>query len=136
MGFFWRLSALAILLVGCQASAAQIDRFSYDAWSGSAFTHDKTGKFSHCVVSADYKNGMILLVSVGAGSGNVSIGFASPQWHLKVGEISTIDMRIDSKFQREVPAVATLENLLTVTFQREAELYQVLRKGMSLTISY
>jgi len=48
-------------------------------WQGNAYTSNKTGKFSHCAISTQYKSGYMLLFSVNANSSiTVSLAHSKP----------------------------------------------------------
>ena len=57
---------LGISMLGSAIQAAPIDGSYYTSgvWSGEAYTHNETGKWSHCTVYANYPNGYNLTFSL------------------------------------------------------------------------
>ena len=67
-----------------QAELIRGSQFTFQNWSGEAYTDSNTGAFSHCVVSADYVSGDTLFFSVTRG-GEVGVGVTSPYMNLNPG---------------------------------------------------
>jgi S1-C subfamily serine protease len=80
-------------------------------WQGGAYTNDTTGAFSHCAASANYLNGLSLLISLNA-QRTWSIGFASPTWNLPEGQSFPFDLTFDGHSQFRVFGNATHEKLI------------------------
>ena len=68
------------------------------AWSGGAYTNDKTNAFSHCAASTGYANGYLLLFGQNADGGWL-IGFANPKAKVAVGATIPIDVTFDGQQQ-------------------------------------
>ena len=67
MRFFCFASALLFLATPVMSEPIAGSSFGFDAWSGEAYYNNETGKWSHCVVSAEYPNGYNLSFSLTSG---------------------------------------------------------------------
>jgi S1-C subfamily serine protease len=67
-------------------------------WTGGAYTDEKTNAFSHCAAVAPYLNGISLFISENAND-QWTMAFASPTFHLTVGETFPIDLTLDGQKQ-------------------------------------
>ena len=63
-------------------------------WAGNVYTDDETGKFSHCLVSGDYKSGISLLISVNRYY-ILNSGFYNSAWP-KNQNVQSLSYRFDS----------------------------------------
>lgn len=92
------LAALFFAVNASPAPAEQIagSRFVFGNWSGAAYTNDDTGRFSQCIVSADYKSGDTLFLSV-TDAATVVIGVSNPSFRFNSTDTFPVEVRIDSR---------------------------------------
>src|SRR5215475_1360683 len=82
-------------------------------WTGGAFS-DESGAFSHCVATATYANGIILIV--GQNTNNTwLLSFASPGFKFNKGETLSIDVTFDGQSQARLFASANSDIMVTAT---------------------
>jgi hypothetical protein len=98
-------------------------------WQGGAYTNDTTGAFSHCAASANFLNGLALLLSQNADR-NWIIGFANPSWNLPEGQSMPIDLTFDGQSQFRIFTTATHQKLITAILPNPA--LNALRKSRLL----
>lgn len=73
------LTILAMFLSASATLAKEQDPFNSGDWPGHIYSSDTTGKFSHCAVSGDYKNGTTLIVSINRNY-RWSLAFLNGNW--------------------------------------------------------
>ena len=133
-----RLSLFAILFVILVAGltpawAKQLEGFTYEEWTGTAWADDTTGNFTSCGVSASYPSGIALHLFAYADQ-SMAIGFSNSAWTLKEGESYSIKITIDS-VPLNVHGLATGTNLVQVTFEPNDALLPALQKGKRLLLT-
>jgi hypothetical protein len=72
-------------------AAGSVIKVKVGLWSGGAFFNDATHKFSHCAVSASYKNGVTLHVSI-TSEGGWLLGLSKRGANMKAGETALIEL--------------------------------------------
>jgi S1-C subfamily serine protease len=82
------------------------------AWSGGAYTDDKSGAFSHCAAGTGYANGITVIVGQNANT-QWLVGFASPAFRLTPGETFPIDLTFDGQPQARIFGTAYSDNFLS-----------------------
>lgn len=97
-------------------------------WRGGAFTNNTSGNFSHCVVSANYRSGVTLLVSV-TSNFSWNLGFSNKHWQLKVGQNIPLELTFDRNAKLRVSGRAVQPNLIVVTMPPESALVRDFRGG-------
>ena len=102
-------------------------------WSGAAYTNDKTGQFSHCAISADYRSGITLFFAI---SNNYSwrVGWSHKDWHLQKDQKVRLALYIDGGDPYYVDAVAYDAHLALAELPDSAALFNLLRKGYRLSV--
>ena len=127
------LAATAIAPI--EAEAKQISRFKVKAWSGGAYTDNKTGAFSHCAASVKYKSGILLLFSVDKDL-KWRMGFAKDSWRLNRGDSYPISYRIDRNRIYRGTAQAMNKSLATVKLPgKQAPVFNQMRRGVMLSVA-
>lgn len=130
-----RLLASFILAIslGTSSAALSADQFNVGNWFGQAIYDDSNGKFSFCIMKADYVNGDTLGFGFSA-DGSFFISVANPTWRLVEGRTTQISIHID----RHRPIYAVAENVSSTVaaarFTEYGELYGRLRRGYVMTI--
>jgi hypothetical protein len=127
--FFLAVAALTMLAV--PANGAVIQQFKVADWQLGAYTHDQTGRFSHCAAAGRYRNGITLLFSV-TESLEWAIGFSSSDWNLRQGRQFNVEFQIDGGRAYTVNGSAVNHRLIRATLPDRAELFNQLRKGNQL----
>ena len=115
------------------AEASRYQRISYGSWTGGIYINDKTGKFSHCVVSANYKSGITLLFSV-TKSINWQVGFSKKTWNLTVGKKYRVRYQVDRHKVFSGTARAVSKKLSTIKLPATARLFNQMRRGRVLKV--
>ncbi len=89
---------LLALLFSLPVSAGTIpgSKSSSGNWKISAYTHDPTGKFSHCAMNASYDGGDTLHFSVNADA-TVSIGISNRLFRFTPGETFPVVLKVDKR---------------------------------------
>jgi hypothetical protein len=82
-------------------------------WSGGSYTDDNTGQFSHCSADARYVSGQYMLVATYA-NGGWGIGFADPNWTLRVGASFDVRLYFDNVGPFDLTGVAATKELIKV----------------------
>jgi len=78
------------------AAQAQTYKINVAGWKGGSYNSKSTGRFSHCVVSAKYKRGDRLLLSIN-NKYIFSLGIADNRWKLRKGSTYPITLRVDKR---------------------------------------
>ena len=124
--------AIAILPIA-NADASRYKRIAYGGWKGGIYINDKTGEFSHCAVSADYKSGITLLFSV-TRSSNWQVGFSKKTWNLKVGSKYNVRYQVDRHKVFSGKARAATKKLAVIKLPATARLFNQMRRGRVLLV--
>lgn len=130
-----RLLLAPFLLIAHSAAAEYIPGSDIQAgnWSGAAYTHDYSGAFSHCVVSASYVSGDTLLLSVNQNA-TVSVGVVSPGLELQKGQEIPVALFIDRRAPFYGSAVAIDTDFATLVLPDFENALTALQKGRTLVI--
>lgn len=128
------LSVIPLLLaLVTNAEAARLKPLKLGQWEGGIYVNDKTGRFSHCVVSASYKSGIRLLFSVTRGQ-HWSMGFAKNGWKLELGETYPVLYQVDKRKIQNGKAKARGKSLAVVELPAETAIFNQMRRGRILRV--
>lgn len=128
------LVATALLFIPLEnAEASRYKKISFGIWKGGVFISNKTGKFSHCAVSARYKSGITLLFSV-TRSLNWQIGFSKPSWKMTAGKKYPVKYQVDRHKVFSGTARAVNKKLATIRLPATAKLFNQMRRGQLLLV--
>ena len=127
------VAAALIVFPFKDAEASRYQRISYGSWKGGIYINDKTGEFSHCVVSADYKSGITLLFSV-TKSFNWQVGFSKKTWNLTIGKKYRVRYQVDRHKVFSGTARALTKKLSTIKLPATARLFNQMRRGRLLKV--
>lgn len=122
-----------ILLPVVNADASRYKRIVYGTWKGGIYINDKTGEFSHCAVSANYKSGITLLFSV-TRTTNWQVGFSKKSWKLKVGNKFNVRYQVDRHKVFRGTARAATKKLAIIKLPATAQLFNQMRRGRVLLV--
>ena len=128
------LAVAASLQAVLPAAAARIEHFKVGNWDAGAYTHSKTGKFSHCAASAKYKNGNTLIFAIFRNR-SWALGIANKEWTLKVGDTYPVRYRIDKGAELTGKAGAVANNQIKLPLPGDDSLFNRMRNGRLLTVS-
>jgi hypothetical protein len=120
-----------VLLASPALAAGPFARFSVGNWAGGAFTNNDTGQFSHCAVSASYKSGVTMHVSVNGNYG-WNLGFSNRAWGLKPGSDVPMEMVFDRNDTVRINAKAVQPQLVVVTMPANSDIVRAFRGAQFL----
>lgn len=115
-----------MLLASPALAAGPFAKFSVGNWAGGAFTNNDTGQFSHCAVSASYKSGVTMHVSVNGNYG-WNLGFSNRAWGLKPGSEVPLEMVFDRNDIVRITAKAVQAQLVVVTMPANSNIVRAFR---------
>jgi len=121
---------LSVLMV---ANQAQAERIRVAGWSGGSYNSKSTGRFSHCVVSAKYKRGDRLLMSINK-KYVFSLGVADNRWNLRKGSKYSVTLQVDRRQRFERTAIAVSSRQLVIRINDRATFFRMVRSGRKLYI--
>ncbi len=107
-------------------AAGPFAKFSVGNWSGGAFTHNDSGQFSHCAVSATYKSGVSMHASVTSGFG-WNLGFSNRAWGLKPGADVPLELVFDRNDTVRINAKAVRAQLVVVSMPANSDIIRAFR---------
>lgn len=134
--FAWAACAALGVLATAPSVSAEIIRgtsFGYGNWEGAAYTNDQTGAFSHCVVSARYRSGDTLFLSVTEGA-TVVIGVSNPALRLREGESFPVVIRIDSRRPFVARANAIGGDFVKLEIQDFERALNAVQRGLTMRV--
>jgi hypothetical protein len=120
--------AAAVLWASSALAAGPYGLIKVGNWQGGAYTNDSTGRFSHCAASAAYVSGVLFFVAMDA-DGTWRVGFAHPDWQLRVGETFPIDFNFDGRERFNVFGTARTTTLVLVPMPSNSSLMSTFRKA-------
>jgi hypothetical protein len=101
-------------------------------WSGGAFTDDKTGEFSNCIASANYKSGINVGVLV-TKTYHWALGFTHPSWALAPGQKFPIVLSFDGRNTYNVDGVAVSRVMVLVQMPEDSALIKSFRVARTMS---
>jgi S1-C subfamily serine protease len=104
------------------------------AWSGGAYTDDKTGAFSHCAAITGYANGYALLFGQNA-AGSWLIGFAKPKSNMPLGVTLPIDVTFDGQAQFHLFATVQAPSLAVAVLPNNAVVEQLRKAHLMVAVT-
>jgi hypothetical protein len=141
IGAYHHVEALSMktgwLLPGCLSiallsQAALAQTIVVGSWTGDAY-YDDTGRFSHCAVATHYVSGITLAFGV-ARDFSFRMVAGHEAWNMPVGSQYELVYQIDNYRPLYETAEAMTSNSVFISFRNAEELFDLLRKGYSLTI--
>lgn len=115
------------------ASSAQAYKINVSGWKGGSYNSKSTGRFSHCVVSAKYKRGDRLLMSINR-KYVFSLGVADNRWDLRKGAKYSVTLRVDRRRRFVRTAIAVSSRQLVVRINDRATFFKMVKSGRTLWI--
>jgi hypothetical protein len=113
----------------------QIESFDVPGWEAGAYA-DASGRFTHCSVRAEYRNGAVLAFARTADN-SLLLALARSDWTLRPGEWSPIRYSYgkDVPINNEGEAQALNANLLAANMGRDALFVDQLKESPMLTVA-
>lgn len=132
---FRKLLAIATLAVSATFFAGQAEAYNINVagWKGGSYNSRTTGNFSHCVVSAKYKRGDRLLLSINR-KYIFSLGIADSRWNLRKGSKYDVTLQVDRRQRFFRTAVAVSSRQLVIRINDRATFFKMMRRGRTLWI--
>lgn len=121
---------LSFMLIANQAYA---ERIRVGSWKGGSYNSKKTGQFSHCVVSAKYKRGDRLLLSINR-KYVFSLGIADDRWNMKRRNKYTVRLQVDRKAVFKRTGIAVSSRQLVIPINDRATFFRMVKGGSKLWI--
>jgi hypothetical protein len=126
----------AVFLVVCMAppsyARGPYGSVTVAGWSGGAFTDDKTGEFSNCIASANYKSGINVGVLV-TKTYHWALGFTHPSWALAPGQNIPIVLSFDGRNTFNVNGVAASRVMVLVQMPEDSALIKSFRVARTMS---
>ena len=126
------LCILAAVLLGT-ARADTIESYTVRDWNITAHSNDETKAFSHCAMSADYKNGIVLIFGINRQK-EWFMGLANGNWELTEGQKYNFNIEIDGSRGTSWFGIAVTPKALRVPLADHASLFERFSAGKLLTI--
>jgi len=115
------------------ANQAYAERIRVGSWKGGSYNSKKTGQFSHCVVSAKYKRGDRLLLSINKRY-VFSLGIADSRWNLRKGSKYSVRLQVDRKAVFKRSAIAVSSHQMVIPINDRATFFRMVKGGNTLRI--
>ncbi len=129
------IGSLAVgLSVVMLSSTAQAYKINVAGWKGGSYNSKSTGRFSHCVVSARYKRGDRLLLSINR-KYVFSLGIADRRWNMRRGSKYSVTLRVDNRQSFQRTAVAVANNQLVIRINDRATFFKMVKAGRTLWVN-
>jgi hypothetical protein len=125
---------LFIVGLGEASHAALIESYAVRDWDIGAYSDDQTKEFSHCAMSASYKNGILLIFSIDR-SKNWFMGLANDNWRLTEGERYDFDIQLDGAQGKRWFGDAVNPKMLLVPLADSAALFELFSAANILTVN-
>lgn len=114
------------------ANAEEIDRFQVENWIGGAYSDD-SGGFSHCTISAEYRDGSTLMFSI-AKTRTWAMGVYDTKLKVETGKAYPVTFAVDNFGKRRVDAQAIAPHQVLLALAEDDALFDEFRKGYRLTM--
>jgi hypothetical protein len=101
-------------------------------WAGGAFTDDKTGQFTNCIASANYKSGINFGVIV-TNTMNWGLAFSHPNWRLAQGQKFPIVLSFDGRNTFDVDGIMMSSNAVLVAMPDNSALIGSFRAAKTMS---
>jgi len=110
-----KIAALCFILIMVTPVHARgpYGSISTAGWSGGAYTDDRTGEFSNCIASANYKSGIDFGVVVSK-TFNWLLAFSHQTWNLTPGQKFPIVLSFDGRNTFNVDGVSVSRTMVMV----------------------
>ncbi len=113
------------------AQTNKVYAFSSGNWTGTAYY--KAGRFSHCQMSAKYRNGSKLIFGLEPNK-SMSVGVLHPSWNLKKGNTLQVRISIDNRTALWSTAKVIRPQHIAAFFKANSRIYNMMRRGRRLAI--
>ncbi|PTW63466.1 hypothetical protein C8N35_1011520 [Breoghania corrubedonensis] len=124
---------LAGIFAPATAQAERVSHFKIGNWDGGAYTHSKTGAFSHCAASASYRSGTTLIFSIYTDL-NWAFGLVNNTWKLTPGQTYPVRYWVDRGRDFVGKAEVVSEHQVKVPLPASDRLFAQVRRGRLLSV--
>jgi hypothetical protein len=115
-------------------AAAILENSMVRDWAVSAYSNDATNRFSHCAMSAVYKNGVLLMFIIDRDH-NWFMALANQQWKLTEGQTYNFSIDLDGAKGNNWIGIAAAPEVLRVPLADSTRLFEKFSAAQTLTIS-
>ncbi len=116
---------------GAYAQSNKVFAFSSGNWKGSSYY--KAGRFSHCQMSASYRNGSKLIFGLEPNK-SMSIGILNSRWNLVPGNSEQVFISVDGRTVVWSTAKVIRPQHIAAFFKANSQIYTRMRRGRRLVI--
>jgi hypothetical protein len=120
--------AMSIVL----ATTVSASAFQFGNWKGSPYY--KNNRFTHCAMSASYRNGSKLIFGIERNA-VMSIGIFNPSWRLSKGRRIDVTYYVDGVRAVSAPARVLRSQQVASFFKGTSRVFSMMRHGQSLALS-
>ncbi len=113
------------------AQSNKVFAFSSGNWKGSSYY--KAGRFSHCQMSASYRNGSRLIFGLEPNK-NMSVGILNSRWNLVPGNSEQVFISVDGRTVVWSTAKVIRPQHIAAFFKANSQIYTRMRRGRRLVI--
>lgn len=113
--------------------STRLTPFSHGEWKGGSYISKRSGKFSHCYMSAGYKSGSRLVFAI-LRNKTMSIGVRHPKWAMKIGKQLPLDFWVDGKHAVTAKARVINTRQYASYFKSNARVFEMIRNGKVLKV--
>lgn len=106
-------------------------RFNHGVWYGAGYSSSQSGNFMHCAISALFKSGDELYMSVNA-DGTISIGVSNPKFEFETGSTFPVTLSVDRRTNFHGRAITHADGLMVINLDQFPEVFTALKRGMML----
>ena len=116
--------------VGAEISPIPLPGF----WQGGAYGNARTGKFTSCMASVPYRNGIVLEVGI-LRNYTWMLGFYDPAWNLNIRARIPVVLRFDNGPQWTLTSQAASPDLVVLPMESSSALIAAFRYAYTMTLS-
>lgn len=127
------LSGLMCCLLCSAAHSRQIWTTNVGGWRVGAYTHDRSGQFSHCAAGVSYQSGIFLFFAIGRDF-SWSMNLANNRWQLQDGSHHAIRFQVDRGPILNGTAKVNGSDMVEIELLDSAALFRVLKAGRTLAV--
>lgn len=102
-------------------------------WDGYKYIDNNTGKFSHCIMGAEFKSGITVFFSINRGY-QISVGFYNPTWELKPNTQYPVRLSVDRSISQNTNATANSKHTIRIVLRNRNAWYAAFRMGRRMRL--
>lgn len=128
------IALVLLCLFATSAGAVEVSSFRAGNWVGGAYASDDTRTFSHCAVSAEYQNNVMLIFGLDL-QRELFLGLSHGGWSLAPNRAVDVGMMVDGRIVGQFTGKPIDSVLLFVDLSDAPGIERTLRDGASLRIA-